>query len=57
MLRSMIIGFAIAALLQVGTQFVTSADPAMTARHIDWVQMQTIGLARILCGSTTISAR
>lgn len=54
MLRSMIIGIAIAAMLQVGTRTI-APDQHLTfaAQRIDWVQVQTNALGRILCDGYT----
>lgn len=49
MLRSMIIGLAIAAMLQFGTRIAASSDVSLAAQRIDWVQLQTKALARIVC--------
>ena len=50
MLRSMIIGLAIAALLQVGGQiFALPADVSLTAQRIDWVTAQPNALTHLLC--------
>ena len=50
MLRSMIIGLVIAALLQVGGHVFSPASPVSLAAHrIDWVKVQTDALARLLC--------
>jgi hypothetical protein len=58
MLRSMFIGLAIAALLQVG---VHTAAPAMNvsaaSQKIDWVTVQAKALTRLLCDTTTLSVR
>ncbi len=57
MLRSMIIGLAIAALLQVGARTVASTDMTLAAKRIDWVQVQTNALAHMLCNGITLGTR
>lgn len=50
MLRSMIIGLAIASLLQFGAR--TFAPPhamALAAQRIDWVTMQAEAVDRLIC--------
>lgn len=54
MLRSMIIGLAIAALLQAGARTVASStDFSLAAKPIDWVQVQTNALGHLLCDGYT----
>ena len=57
MLRSMIIGLAIAALLQVGARTVASTDMTLAAKRIDWVEVQTNALAHMLCNGITLRTR
>lgn len=54
MLRSMIIGLAVAAILQFGTRTIVGADLTLAAKRIDWVQIQTDALARMLCNGMTL---
>ena len=50
MLRSMIIGLAIASLLQIGAQSIAPAQAmALSARRIDWASMQSAAVDRLLC--------
>lgn len=50
MLRSMIIGLAIAALLQIGgNAFSPPSTVSVGEQRIDWVKVQTDALARLLC--------
>ena len=52
MLRSMIIGLAIAALLQLGAHcFAPLSGMALEAKHIDWVKVQTDALAHLVFDS------
>jgi hypothetical protein len=54
MLRSMIIGLAIAALLLVGGHSFSSGDGvSLTAKRIDWVQVQTDALSRLVSSGYT----
>ncbi len=48
MLRSMVIGLAVAALLQVGAHTVASTDGIALAKRIDWVQVQSDALAHLM---------
>lgn len=58
MLRSMIIGLAIAALLQVGGhRFVPPTGVTLTAQRIDWVTAQTDALGHLLCNGYTLLTR
>jgi hypothetical protein len=58
MLRSMIIGLAIAALLQFGGySFVPPTGVALTAQRIDWVTAQTNALTHLLCDGYTLLTR
>jgi len=57
MLRSMIIGLAIAALLQVGARTVASANGVAFAQQIDWVQIQTNALAHLIYNGCALLAR
>lgn len=57
MLRSMIIGLAIAALLQVGGRTVASTSEAALARHIDWVEVQTEALTHLIWEGCVVSPR
>lgn len=57
MLRSMIIGLAIAALLQVGTRTVTPPNGVALAKQIDWVQVQSNALAHLIYGGCTSFTR
>ena len=57
MLRSMIIGLAIAAVLQLATQIVANADVTLAAKRIDWVQVQTDALTRMLCNGIPLRTR
>lgn len=58
MRRSMIIGLAIAALLQLGTHSVApAANVSLASQRIDWVVMQANTLTRIVCGGYTFLAR
>lgn len=50
MLRSMILGFAIAILLQFGAQsFAPAPITALSARQIDWASMQAAAVDRLVC--------
>ncbi|GAA0567875.1 hypothetical protein [Rhizomicrobium electricum] len=54
MRRSMIIGLAIAALLQVGVHSVAPmTDVSLASHRIDWVVMQANTVTRILCDGYT----
>ena len=58
MLRSMLIGLAVAALLQVGVHSVApSAELSMASHRIDWVSVQANTLSRLICGSLTTLTR
>ena len=58
MLRSMIIGLAIAALLQFGGySFAPLAGVSLTAQPIDWVAAQTTALTHLLCDGYTLLTR
>ena len=58
MLRSMIIGLAIAALLQCGARSVASAHGVeLAARKIDWVQIQSEALKHLLADGYTLLTR
>lgn len=58
MLRSMIIGLAIAALLQCGARPVASTHGVELAAHqIDWVQVQSEALAHLIADGYTLLAR
>jgi hypothetical protein len=54
MLRSMFIGLAIAALLQVGMFALTPAGgSSFGAKRLDWVQVQTVAVGRLFDASLT----
>ena len=58
MLRSMIIGLAIAAVLQIGVHsLAASAGLSVAAKRIDWVQVQTNALARLIGTGFTSQTR
>jgi hypothetical protein len=58
MLRSMIIGLAVAALLQVGVHYLSPAGSvALAAKRIDWVQVQTNALAHLIGNGFTSLTR
>jgi hypothetical protein len=58
MLRSMIIGLAVAALLQIGGHsFARPAGVSLTAQRIDWVAAQTTALTHLLCDGTALLTR
>lgn len=57
MLRSMIIGLAIAALLQMGARTVASTNGVALAKQIDWVQVQSDALAHLICSGSTFFTR
>ena len=58
MLRSMIIGLAIAALLQVGVQsFSPAAGLALATKQIDWVAIQADAVAQLLNHGFTLLVR
>ena len=58
MLRSMIIGLAIAAILQIGGHNLTAADGlSLAAKRIDWVKVQTNALARLIDNGFTSQTR
>lgn len=58
MRRSMIIGLAIAALLQLGSHSAAPAGGVSLASHrIDWVVMQANAVARVVCDGYTFLAR
>ena len=55
MLRSMIIGLAIAAFLLVGDHSFSPADGVtLAAQRIDWVQVQTNALTRLIGNGFTL---
>ena len=55
MLRSMIIGLAIAAILLVGDHSFSPADGVpLAAQRIDWVQVQTRALPRLIGNGCTL---
>lgn len=55
MLRSMIIGLAIAGLLHVASGFVTpAAGIAQASQRIDWVTVQVESLSAVLCKGYTL---
>jgi len=50
MLRSMILGLAIASLLQVGARtFAPAQTLSLAAQRIDWVTMQAEAVDRLVC--------
>jgi hypothetical protein len=52
MLRSMLIGLAVAALLQVGVHsFAPASDLSLASHRIDWVSVQANTLTRLLCAN------
>ena len=58
MLRSMIIGLAIAAVLQVGVHCLSPAERvSLAAKRIDWVTVQTNALAHLICNGYTSLTR
>ena len=58
MLRSMIIGLAIAAILQIGGYCVAPANGlSLAAQRIDWVQIQTKALERLIGNGFTSLTR
>jgi hypothetical protein len=58
MLRSMIIGLAVAALLQVGVHSVAPAsDVSLASSRIDWVTVQASTLARLVCDGCLVLVR
>lgn len=58
MLRSMIIGLAIAAVLQCGARTVASTHGvALAAQRIDWVQTQSEALAHLIADGYTLLTR
>lgn len=58
MLRSMIIGLAIAALLQVGVQIFSPATGLeFASKPIDWVAVQADAVAHLLDHGFTLLAR
>jgi hypothetical protein len=58
MLRSMIIGLAIAALLQCGARTVASTHGIeLAARQIDWVQIQSQALTHLITDARTLLTR
>ena len=58
MLRSMIIGLAIAAVLQIGVHSLAASDGlSLAAKRIDWVQVQTNALARLIGTGFTSQTR
>ncbi len=48
MLRSMIIGMAVAALLEVGAHRVASVKDISLTRQIDWIQVQSEALTGLV---------
>lgn len=62
MLRSMIVGLAIAALLQLGAKGVTPEEGVvLAADHIahraDWAAVQAEAVDRLICQAYTLIAR
>jgi hypothetical protein len=57
MLRSMIVGLAIAAMLQFATRTTVSSDVTLAAQQIDWVQIQTKALTTLLGESCALFTR
>jgi hypothetical protein len=58
MLRSMIIGLAIAALLQVGVQsFSPAAGLSLASNRIDWVAVQADAVTHLIDHGFTLFAR
>lgn len=58
MLRSMMIGLAIASLLQIGAGVFSPVDGMeLAAQRIDWVQMQTDALSHIIANGFTLMLR
>jgi hypothetical protein len=58
MLRSMMIGLAIAGLLHVASGYFAPAEGlAVASKRIDWVAVQADSLAAVLCKATTLLAR
>ncbi len=58
MLRSMIIGLAVAALLQCGARTVVSFHGIeLAARQIDWVQIQVKALTHLVSDGHTLMVR
>lgn len=58
MLRSMIIGLSIAALLQFGASIVSPVENvALAAHRIDWVKLQTEALSRLVSKGFTLTLR
>lgn len=58
MLRSVIIGLAIAALLQFGGySFAPTTGVSLAAQRIDWVTAQTTALTHLLCEGYTLLTR
>lgn len=58
MLRSVIIGLAVATLLHVGSQAVVPASGvAMTAQRIDWAKAQATAMARLVHDGYTLLVR
>lgn len=57
MLRSMIIGFTVAAVLQFGSHLAApAASLDFAAQRIDWVAMQADAIDRLVClGFTQLS--
>lgn len=50
MLRSMLIGLAVAAVLQVGAQeYAPVSASSLASHHVDWVRLQAVTLARLVC--------
>jgi hypothetical protein len=57
MLRSMIIGLAVAALLQLGARTVAATNGVALAQQIDWVEIQSNALAHLICDGHTFLTR
>lgn len=58
MLRSMIVGLAIAALLQLGDKaFSPVGEVTLAAQRIDWVKVQTEALERLIYLGYTLITR
>jgi hypothetical protein len=58
MLRSMIIGLAVAALLQAGVHTAAPAvNVSVASQKIDWVAVQARTLARLVCDSHALPVR
>jgi hypothetical protein len=58
MLRPVIIGLAIAAVLQLGAQeFAPVASVSLGSQRVDWVAVQASALAHFVCDGHTLLAR